>query len=136
MLATPSAGDPWPLAPGSPGHWPLPLAGVLHAAGALADALLPSQTAATCRQVAAPKLATWLDRLAPALACHPVGHAVAFSSVAAAFGSVAQGNCAFFCSTALLYLPPYHFRSSVLDVNSSLRLFRSTHEALRLDRIA
>ena len=66
------------------------ISGVLHTAGVLSDALFLSQTAHTARQVAGPKLATWLGLAARELSQHPVTHAVAFSSVAAAFGSAGQ----------------------------------------------
>lgn len=69
------------------------LGGLIHAGGVLADATLPNQTACGCRAVSAAKAAA-AGRLRPAIAGHPVGSTVLFSSVAALLGSPGQSNYA------------------------------------------
>ena len=71
----------------------LPVAGVFHAAGVLADGLLPRLTAAGSRRVAAPKLGG-LAALGAALRRQPLAATVLFSSVAALLGSPGQANYA------------------------------------------
>ena len=67
-----------------------PLAGVCHAAGVLADAVLPEQAPALLRAAAAPKAGA-MDRLARALAGAPVGGWALFSSLSALLGTAGQG---------------------------------------------
>jgi len=67
--------------------------GIWHAAGVLADGLLPSQNAATLRRVYAPK-AQALWHLHHAAATRPLEACVLFSSIAALFGGGGQANYA------------------------------------------
>ena len=66
------------------------IGGVVHAGGVLADAAIRQQTLQGCRAVWGPKASAL-----PALTdCNsPVGCAVLFSSIAAAFGSAGQVCC-------------------------------------------
>jgi hypothetical protein len=71
----------------------LPVLGVLHAAGVLADGLLGGLSAASVRRAVAPK-AQGLRLLMRALHGQPLGTTVLFSSVAALLGSPGQANYA------------------------------------------
>jgi len=72
---------------------PHAVASLLHAGGVLADALLVSQTAASLRTVAAPKVAG-LQRLSDATAEQPLGQLLLFGSIAGELGTAGQGNYA------------------------------------------
>ena len=62
----------------------------MHAGGILADAAIQQQTLKGCRAVWGPKAAS----LAALTDCTtPLGSAVLFSSIAAAFGSAGQARC-------------------------------------------
>ena len=70
---------------------PSPLAGVWHAAGVLADGVLPSQTGAMAARVYAPKAhGAWT--LQAACAPAPLRACTLFSSVAALLGGAGQSN--------------------------------------------
>ena len=71
-----------------------PLAAVLHAAGVLADAALPNQTAAGARAAAAPKASALGALRRRLLAAAPVAQSLLFSSVASLLGSAGQANYA------------------------------------------
>ena len=71
----------------------LPLRGVMHAGGQLADALLPGQSAAGVRAVLAPKL-SGSQRLQQLAAAAPVHLSALFSSTAALIGPAGQANYA------------------------------------------
>jgi len=71
----------------------LPVLGLFHAAGVLADGLLGGLTAGGVRRVVAPK-ADGLAALRAALTGQPVASTVLFSSVAALLGSPGQANYA------------------------------------------
>ena len=81
------------LAPGGgqQGGQPLQLAGVFHAAGSLADALVGSQGVGGVRAVLAAKSLHGIQALVQA---QPLATAVLFSSVAALLGSPGQANYA------------------------------------------
>lgn len=70
-----------------------PLAGIMHAGGVLVDSILLKQTAASLRQVFAPKLAVMLSVQSLA-AAQPVVNVNLFSSVSAFLGSPGQANYA------------------------------------------
>ena len=69
----------------------LPLSGILHAGGVLADASLVNQSLAGARAVAGPKLAG-ACLLQPHMTTAPGAAHVLFSSVAALLGSAGQAN--------------------------------------------
>ncbi|NJM56519.1 MAG: SDR family NAD(P)-dependent oxidoreductase [Synechococcales cyanobacterium RU_4_20] len=72
---------------------PTPLAGLIHAAGSLADGLLLGQTWEQWQRVLAPKLlGSW--NLHQATQADPLDFFVLFSSVASLLGSPGQGNYA------------------------------------------
>jgi hypothetical protein len=66
---------------------------VLHAGGLLADAALPSQTAASLRAVAAPKL-SGLSNLSAAAAGQPLARTLLYSSISGELGTAGQANYA------------------------------------------
>ena len=69
----------------------LRLSGVWHAAGVLADGMLPKQSAQTLARVYGPKAhGGWLLQLA--VAADPLHNSVLFSSVAALLGGAGQAN--------------------------------------------
>jgi 3-oxoacyl-(acyl-carrier-protein) synthase/acyl carrier protein len=70
-----------------------PLAAVLHAAGVLADRMLPGQTLRGARAVMAPKVAG-LAGLLHTAGAHPVRRVQLFSSVSALLGNPGQANYA------------------------------------------
>ncbi len=70
-----------------------PVASFIHAAGLLADKLLPNQRLADARIVFAPKLAALAAAL-PALQLQPMQQLLLFSSVSAALGNRGQANYA------------------------------------------
>ena len=67
------------------------LAGLLHAGGVLADAVLPNLTAGAIKRVFAPKVSS-LAVLQAALQLQPAATQLLFSSVAALLGSPGQAN--------------------------------------------
>jgi acyl carrier protein len=71
----------------------LPLRGIMHAGGQLADALLPGQSAAGVKAVLAPKL-SGTQRLQQLAAAAPVHLSALFSSTAALIGPAGQANYA------------------------------------------
>ena len=75
---------------------PQPLRGVVHAAGVLADGLLPQQSAATFAQVMAPKVAgSWyLHQFLQQTPTVALDFFVAFSSIASTLGAPGQSNYA------------------------------------------
>lgn len=75
---------------------PQPLRGVVHAAGVLADGLLPQQSAATFAQVMAPKVAgSWyLHQFLQQTPAGTLDFFVAFSSIASTLGTPGQSNYA------------------------------------------
>jgi hypothetical protein len=68
-------------------------ASLIHAAGLLADRLLPGQSLPAARAVMAPKLAGLSAALA-SLAGQPPGQLILFSSISAALGNAGQANYA------------------------------------------
>jgi hypothetical protein len=75
---------------------PQPLHGVVHAAGVLADGLLPQQSTATFAQVMAPKVAgSWyLHQFLQQAPAGTLDFFVAFSSIASTLGAPGQSNYA------------------------------------------
>jgi hypothetical protein len=71
----------------------LPVLGIMHAAGVLADGLLQNQTLASIRQVMSPKSSAY-HQLHKHLQHQPISHQVLFSSVASLLGSPGQTNYA------------------------------------------
>jgi hypothetical protein len=71
----------------------LPILGLMHAAGVLADGLLQSQSLGSIRHAAAPKVAAF-QQLQRHLGHQPISHQVLFSSVASLLGSPGQTNYA------------------------------------------
>jgi hypothetical protein len=71
----------------------LPVLGIMHAAGVLADGLVQNQTLASIRQVMGPKVSAY-QQLQKHLQHQPVSHQVLFSSVASLLGSPGQTNYA------------------------------------------
>ena len=71
----------------------MPLVGVMHAGGVLADATLSKQTVHGFRKVASPKLGA-LPLIQKLLLQQPVASSVLFSSVASLLGSPGQSNYA------------------------------------------
>lgn len=71
----------------------LPILGLMHASGVLADGILQSQSLSSIRHAAAPKVAAF-QQLQKHLAHQPVSHQVLFSSVASLLGSPGQTNYA------------------------------------------
>ena len=73
------------------GHAQIPAIGVWHAAGVLADSVLPKQTAGSLAWVYAPKVhGAWT--LQSAFICTPLRMCALFSSVAALLGGAGQAN--------------------------------------------
>ncbi len=77
----------------------LPILGIMHAAGVLEDALLPSLTLSSLRRVVAPKAAS-LTAWQQASLLHPAAAHVLFSSVASLLGS--PGQAAYSAANATL----------------------------------
>lgn len=70
-----------------------PASHVVHASGAVQDALFARQTAQSLRTVFAPKVAAW-EKMQSALACSPVLRPILFSSIAGTLGSIGQASYA------------------------------------------
>src|SRR5262249_34104842 len=92
-----------------------PLGGIIHAAGALADAFLLRQDAATLRRVLAPKIQGAWNLHTQTQDCR-LDFFVCFSSVAALLGSPGQGNYA--AANASLDALAHHRRALGLPVLS------------------
>lgn len=70
-----------------------PTSHVVHASGAVQDALIDRQTAQSLRTVFTPKVAAW-EKMQSTLACFPILRPILFSSIAGTLGSVGQASYA------------------------------------------